>query len=174
MLVEERVFTPEPFSNLASLAVLGRTPTLVSSEAPASNTVVWFLYWKSAADLHSFANSGKHAAIMRWYNDKAKAPKFHIGVAHEVYEVPAGNWETIYVNMRPFGLGTSPFLLTDRIVSLIVGYLGNALYPVSKAAGENRSIEVLQPAQGAVWERMYSRLGRPQPGRPKDNEQDKV
>lgn len=29
----------------------------------------------------------------------------HIGICHETYVVPAGNWETIYYNFTPFGLG---------------------------------------------------------------------
>jgi len=55
--------------------------------------------------LHHYANSGKHVDIAKWYLAKAKGDKYHIGIMHEVYDVPAGHWETIYLNMRPFGFG---------------------------------------------------------------------
>ena len=63
------------------------------------------LYWESAEALHYYANSSKHVDLMKWYMERSKATGYHIGVMHEMYDVPASHWETIYLNMRPFGLG---------------------------------------------------------------------
>lgn len=87
---------------------LGRTPALVSTEAASDNTIVWLLYWDNHDALHHYANNGKHYQAMKWYNTRAKSKGFHIGVMHEVYDVPRQHWETIYVNMKPFGLGKLP------------------------------------------------------------------
>jgi hypothetical protein len=40
-----------------------------------------------------------------WWERTAMKTYKHIGVMHEVYEVPAGNWENVFHNFRPFGIG---------------------------------------------------------------------
>ena len=67
--------------------------------------MTWLLYWESFEALHHFANSSHHTSLTKWYNEKSKGKDYHIGVMHETYDVPAHHWETIYVNMKPFGLG---------------------------------------------------------------------
>ena len=38
--------------------------------------------------------------------EKGAGERFkQIGIMHETYEVPKGNWENVYHNFRPFGLG---------------------------------------------------------------------
>lgn len=67
-----------------------------------SNTMVWLTYWEDLEHLHAFAHGDVHSAGLDWWYAK-KYP--HIAIGHETYVVPKGNWETIYHNFRPFGLG---------------------------------------------------------------------
>ncbi|EXJ91412.1 hypothetical protein A1O1_04524, partial [Capronia coronata CBS 617.96] len=84
---------------------LGRTSALVASEASSNNTIIWLLYWETPEALHHFASSSMHPKLVQEYQARAKDTGYHLGVMHEVYDVPARHWETIYVNMRPFAMG---------------------------------------------------------------------
>jgi heme-degrading monooxygenase HmoA len=78
----------------------------VSTEVSSSNTIVWLIYWESLEALHHWANSESHSNAMRMYQTKSqKNSNYPLAVMHETYDVPAGHWETIYLNFRPFGLG---------------------------------------------------------------------
>lgn len=70
---------------------------------------VYLSYWKTLDGLHEFAHSKAHRdgwlAWERGIKDKFK----YIGIMHEVYEVPAGNWENIFSNFRPFAIGKFAF-----------------------------------------------------------------
>ena len=64
--------------------------------------MAWITYWKSVEKLQAYAQSETHRKGMQWFS-KNKRP--FLGIIHETYVVPAGNWETIYLNCTPFGLG---------------------------------------------------------------------
>ena len=61
-------------------------------------------YFRSMAGLHKFAHAPAHRAGWNWWNRTVKEHP-HISIMHEVYEAPAGAWESIYVNYKPIGLG---------------------------------------------------------------------
>jgi hypothetical protein len=67
--------------------------------------MAWISYWRSLEDLQAFALAEFHQKGLKWY---MKGKHLSIGVMHETYVVPAGNWETIYHNTVPFGLGETP------------------------------------------------------------------
>jgi hypothetical protein len=79
--------------------VIGKTSALLATDAENSSTVAWLSYWKSLDDLHRFA---RHFKGWNWYVKRYSA---YIGLVHETYVVPAGDWETIYYSFKPFGLG---------------------------------------------------------------------
>jgi Domain of unknown function (DUF4188) len=83
-------------------ADLGKTPTLLATEDENTNTAIWISYWKSLDHLHAFARGDSHHRGWDWYT---RGDFKHIGIMHETYVVPAGSWESIYHNFRPFGLG---------------------------------------------------------------------
>ncbi|KAJ3168501.1 hypothetical protein HDU88_001389 [Geranomyces variabilis] len=63
-------------------------------------------YWRNADLLHKYARSRlqKHLApMMRNIAHQRKSPE--AGIYHETYLVRAGEYEAIYVNLPPFGLG---------------------------------------------------------------------
>ena len=87
---------------LPAVPVLGQTPPLVAGDDDCSNTIVWIAYWKSVAHLTAWAHGEVHRAGWDWFN---AAKLKHIGLQHETYMVPKGQWESVQHNMRPFGFG---------------------------------------------------------------------
>ncbi|KAE9379470.1 hypothetical protein N431DRAFT_327642 [Stipitochalara longipes BDJ] len=81
---------------------IGKTGTLLSTDVENTNSTAWISYWRSLEHLQAFAQAEAHQKGFQWYM-KGKHPS--IGIMHETYVVPAGNWETIYHNFVPFGLG---------------------------------------------------------------------
>ncbi|OJJ56089.1 hypothetical protein ASPSYDRAFT_207819 [Aspergillus sydowii CBS 593.65] len=65
-------------------------------------------YFRSMAGLHRFAHAPAHRAGWDWWNRTVKDHP-HISIMHEVYEAPAGAWESIYINYKPIGLATAMF-----------------------------------------------------------------
>ena len=98
--------TPQPLNcrdaNGLDSSVLGQTPPLVAGDDDCSNTMVWIAYWKSVDHLTAWAHGEVHRAGWDWFN---AAKLKHIGLQHETYMVPEGQWESVQHNMRPFGFG---------------------------------------------------------------------
>lgn len=67
-------------------------------------TTVMIQYWRSTEDLLAYARSEKHMTAWKNFNQKVGSNP-SIGIYHETYEVKAGNYESIYGNMPPYGLG---------------------------------------------------------------------
>lgn len=67
-------------------------------------TLMWLSYWKTLDGLHDFSHAEAHMKGWNWWYAGAGKKYKHIGIMHEVYEVPAGNWENIFYNFRPFGI----------------------------------------------------------------------
>jgi Domain of unknown function (DUF4188) len=70
-------------------------------------------YWRSFEDLERFANDPEnvHSAAWRKYW-KRVGKDTRTGIWHETYLVRAGEYEAIYGNMPPFGLGKAANLVT--------------------------------------------------------------
>jgi hypothetical protein len=62
-------------------------------------------YWRSFEQLHAYAHArdAKHLPAWAAYN-RAVAGNGSVGVWHETYQVAAGSYESIYVNMPRWGL----------------------------------------------------------------------
>ena len=69
-------------------------------------------YWRSFEHLEAFANdaSDPHVAVWRNYWKRVGASA-RTGIWHETYLVRAGEYEAIYGNMPPFGLGKAARLV---------------------------------------------------------------
>lgn len=70
-------------------------------------------YFKTWQHLHDFAHGHAHRAGWDWWNGEGKKYPY-IGLAHEVYSVPAGEWENIYLNCEPSGLGSTSIPVTQK------------------------------------------------------------
>jgi hypothetical protein len=69
---------------------------------------VTLTYWRSVSDLHTFAHSGTHAKAWAWFN-KTRKEYPHLGVLHELYDVPAKKWEASYQSVKRWGVGQTRF-----------------------------------------------------------------
>ena len=70
---------------------------------------VWILqWWKSFEHLESYAHSKNHNHLPAWktFNEKAGRTG-SVGIWHETYKVGRYDSETMYINMKPKGLGAA-------------------------------------------------------------------
>jgi len=69
-------------------------------------TTVMIQYWRSTEDLMAYAKNDKHLTAWKNFNQKI-GNNDAVGIYHETYKVPAGNYESVYGNMPLYGLGKS-------------------------------------------------------------------
>lgn len=62
-------------------------------------------YWRSEGHLERYAHSQVHAhrGFWKWFNRNVKS-NGEVGLWHELYKVRAGEYDTSYINMPPYGL----------------------------------------------------------------------
>ncbi len=72
---------------------------------PDFRTTLMLQYWKSTEDLERFARRDPALHSEAWRNFYKYANNNQaVGIWHETYSVPAGNFECVYGNMPLFGL----------------------------------------------------------------------
>jgi hypothetical protein len=69
------------------------------------NHVGLLQYWRSFDALESWSRRPPHSDWWREVVDRGRS-RDDFGLYHEVYLIPRGNLETIYLNCRPLGLAT--------------------------------------------------------------------
>jgi fumigallin biosynthesis monooxygenase-like protein len=64
-------------------------------------------YWRSFEQLEAYARDQDKEHWPAWvaFNKRVGASRGDVGIWHETYQVHAGEYETIYSGMPPFGLG---------------------------------------------------------------------
>jgi hypothetical protein len=69
-------------------------------------------YWKSFEHLEAYAKdrNGQHYPAWKAFNTKIRS-NGDVGIWHETYKVRAGEYECIYNNMPPYGLGKAGTLV---------------------------------------------------------------
>jgi hypothetical protein len=69
-------------------------------------TTVMVSYWRSMEQLMAYARSrtAQHLPAWRAFNREV-GNNGDVGIWHETYRVRPGDYETVYLNMMPFGLG---------------------------------------------------------------------
>ena len=69
-------------------------------------TTIMVSYWRSMEQLMAYATSktGKHLPAWKQFN-RLVGTNGDVGIWHETYRVRPGDYESVYVNMAPFGLG---------------------------------------------------------------------
>lgn len=96
-------------NNRDKYGFLGNTPPMNTQDDGLRQdtkgyTAMNVSYWKTLEGLHRFAHAGVYMKGQLWWENTAMKEFPHIGISHEVYEVPAGNWENVYMNFRPFAI----------------------------------------------------------------------
>jgi hypothetical protein len=79
---------------------------LLGAEAWFGRTTIMVQYWRSMDALLDYAKNGnaEHLPAWRAFN-KLVGTNGDVGIWHETYRVRPGDYEGVYVNMAPFGLG---------------------------------------------------------------------
>ena len=71
-----------------------------------SRTTILVSYWRSMEHLLEYAKSRDHAHLPAWRDfNKLIGTSGDLGIWHETYRIRAGDYESMYVNMPPFGVG---------------------------------------------------------------------
>lgn len=71
-----------------------------------SRNIVMVQYWRSMAQLMDYAKNREAQHLPAWqaFNQNI-GNNGDVGIWHETYEIKAGSYENIYVNMPAFGMG---------------------------------------------------------------------
>ncbi|MBJ7904709.1 DUF4188 domain-containing protein [Streptomyces sp. DSM 110735] len=66
-------------------------------------------YWESKEKLLAYASAPDKEHRPAWgeFNRRLRQGRGKVGIWHETYVVPAGSYESVYVNMPAFGLGAA-------------------------------------------------------------------
>jgi heme-degrading monooxygenase HmoA len=74
------------------------------------NTSLSVMYFRTLEGLHAFAHDKVHREGWDWYNKFTRETGYkHLGIYHETFVAPAGQWETVFDNMPPTLLGAANF-----------------------------------------------------------------
>ncbi|MEO7113808.1 MAG: DUF4188 domain-containing protein [Polyangiaceae bacterium] len=78
----------------------------LGAETWFGRTTLMLSYWRSMDHLMAYAKNreAKHMPAWRSFN-KLVGTSGDVGIWHETYRLHPGDYENVYVNMMPFGLG---------------------------------------------------------------------
>ncbi|KAL9618092.1 MAG: hypothetical protein Q9160_007162 [Pyrenula sp. 1 TL-2023] len=90
---------------------LGKTLWTNGTDRDGGNEVASISYWRSPEHIHAYAHGKTHSEAWDWFNKEVlKKGINYIGISHDLFAVPKGHWENIYINMEPTSLGAARFL----------------------------------------------------------------
>jgi hypothetical protein len=102
---------PRMLKELAEQPELG----FLGSEAWFGRTTIMVQYWRSMDALMSYAKNREAEHLPAWQSfNKLVGTSGDVGIWHETYRVRPGDYESVYVNMMPFGLGKAGSLVEAR------------------------------------------------------------
>lgn len=93
---------------------LSRQPELgfLHAEMWFSRTIILVQYWRSMSQLLAYARDRNAQHLPAWQAfNRAVGTDGSVGIWHETYAVSADDYENVYVNMPPFGLGQAGTLV---------------------------------------------------------------
>lgn len=95
---------PRMIRELQSKPELG----LLGVEQWFGRTTIMVQYWRSMDQLMAYARSRTSDHLPAWKEfNKRVGTNGDVGIWHETYRVRPGDFENVYVNMVPFGLGAA-------------------------------------------------------------------
>ncbi|MEM7020723.1 MAG: DUF4188 domain-containing protein [Pseudomonadota bacterium] len=92
------------------LKELNENPELgfLGVESGFGRTTIMMQYWRSFEHLENYAKDKSREHLPAWAAfNKAVASNGDVGIWHETYRVRPGDYECVYNNMPPFGLGNA-------------------------------------------------------------------
>ncbi|KAI9739629.1 MAG: hypothetical protein M1834_006347 [Cirrosporium novae-zelandiae] len=94
---------------------LGSSSYISSSDRTTLSESLEVIYFKSREHLARFAEEAAHRDGWNWWNKHNKEGKVnHISINHEVFCIPEGKWEAIYINFPPTLLGNTSHPIKDK------------------------------------------------------------
>jgi len=93
---------------------LRRRPELgfLHAEMGVARTLIMIQYWRSMDQLLAYATNREAEHLPAWQAfNRAVGTSGAVGIWHETYSIGPGRFESIYVNMPPFGLGKAGSLV---------------------------------------------------------------
>ncbi|KAL3446095.1 hypothetical protein BJX65DRAFT_134576 [Aspergillus insuetus] len=132
----------------------------VKQEDPAGNETMFLFYLRDYDGLHRFAHDKLHMDGLAWWTTIVKDHP-HISILHETYVVPKGQWENIYINSKPTGMGDTWFPSRDEdghvreLVRSAVDARSGALRSASKRL-QMKWLEEVEKEQGELYDRTFT------------------
>ncbi|CEL11225.1 hypothetical protein ASPCAL14328 [Aspergillus calidoustus] len=126
---------------------------------PAGNETMYLFYLRDYDGLHRFAHDKLHMDGLAWWTTIVKDHP-HISILHETYVVPRGQWENIYINSKPTGMGNTWFPSRDEdggvreLVHSAVDARSGALRSASKRL-QFKWLEEVEKEQGELYDRTF-------------------
>ncbi len=90
--------------NAATNGFLGSSTYGNICDRSAAGAIMNVMYFRSYDHLHAFAHEEGHRNAWNWWNKNLGKHK-HMAIGHEIYSVPAGKWETVYINSHATNFG---------------------------------------------------------------------
>jgi len=85
---------------------------LLHAENWFSRTLLMVQYWRSMEQLLAYATNREAEHLPAWKAfNQAVGTNGAVGIWHETYGISPGRFESVYVNMPPFGLGKAGSLV---------------------------------------------------------------
>ncbi|KAJ9624523.1 hypothetical protein H2203_005258 [Taxawa tesnikishii (nom. ined.)] len=75
--------------------------------SPNRNASLVVMYFKNVSYVHKYAESPLHRHAVNHWNKELVKKYPHLSIYHELFQVPRGNWESIYENCPPLGLAAT-------------------------------------------------------------------
>ncbi|KAK6386470.1 hypothetical protein LTR65_008943 [Meristemomyces frigidus] len=86
--------------------MLGTSSWLANKERSSDNDILLIYYFRTVAGVEKFAHSEAHRKGWEWYTKWSKQYK-HLALRHELYHVPAGHHENVFINSHPTLVGAT-------------------------------------------------------------------
>ncbi|KAK5123526.1 hypothetical protein LTR85_002564 [Meristemomyces frigidus] len=90
--------------------MLGASSWLANKERSSDNDILLIYYFRTVAGVEKFAHSESHRKGWEWYTKWSKQYK-HLALRHELYHVPAGHHENVFLNSHPTLVGATAWPL---------------------------------------------------------------
>lgn len=123
-------------SRRSEYGMLGSSSWIANKERSSNNDILFIYYFRTVDGVNKFAHDASHLNGLKWYTRFSKHHK-HLALRHELYHIPAGHWENIFLNSHPTLIGATSY------------YDG----------GQGKWATMLQPGTAEPLQSMWGRMG---------------
>lgn len=93
-------------ANAPANGFLGGSSYANVSDRTTGSELMNVIYFKSYEHLHAFAHEEAHREAWGWWNGMVKEKGYGwLSIGHEVYSVPEGKWQNVYINYHESNFG---------------------------------------------------------------------